>query len=126
MLTLTYGYKKPESGDTGASLFTDLAADIQQTNDHTHNGTNSALLTSSSLTVTTQSIASGSWSAVGNGTFKQTISMTGGLQFDNVNVSFRISSSGNPLFLTVEKVSGTSYDVYINDNSLTLTAFYGL
>lgn len=126
MQTLSYGFKKPQSGDTGAALFTALELDVQKMNDHTHNGTDSALLTSSSLSVTTQSVLSGAWSAQGGGTYKQTVSMTGGLQFDDVNVSFRESVSGNPLFLTVEKVSGTSYDVYINDNSLTLTAFYGL
>jgi hypothetical protein len=126
MQTLSYGFKKPQAGDQGSALFTAIEDNFQQLNDHTHNGSNSPQLTSSALSVTTQSIVSGSWVSQGNGTYKQTVAMPGSLQFDTVDISFRHSTLGHPLMLTVEKVSATSYDVYINDNTISLTANYGI
>lgn len=126
MLTLSFGFKKPQTGDNGSVFFPALEGNFQQLNDHTHNGTNSSLLPTASLAVTTQSIASGSWSSLGGGNYRQLVTLTGGLQFDAVVVSFRDAATGNYLNLTVEKVSATTYYVYINDNSLTLTAYYGI
>ena len=125
MLTLSYGFKKPQTGDNGSVFFPALEDDIQQLNDHTHNGTNSSKITIGALTQTTQTIAAGSWGAVTGG-FRQLVTIPGSLQFDDVVISFRDSTSGNYYDgLTVEKVSGTTYYVYINDNSITLKAYYG-
>jgi hypothetical protein len=125
MITLTYGFKKPQTGDNGSVFFPALEDNITRVDGHTHNGTDSAPLPTSSLAVTTQAIVSGSWGPV-TGVFRQLVTLPGGLQFDAVVVSFRDASSGNYYYLSVEKASATTYYVYINDNSINLTAYYGI
>lgn len=122
--TLSYGYKLPTDGDRGGSFFPDLAADIQQLNDHNHNGTNSAQLSIQAVAVTTQAISSASWAAQGGGTFKQTVTLPGTLTYDAVAMQFRITSSKHIINPTIEKVSSNSYDIYVNDNSIGVTAIY--
>lgn len=122
--TLSYGYKKPANGDRGAEFFPDLAADIQQVNDHAHNGVDSASLTTSSVVVTTQAIVSGSWNSEGGGLYSQTVTIGGTLQYDAISMEFRITSTKHVIYPTIEKVSSTSYKIYINDNSVGVTAIY--
>lgn len=127
--TLSYGFVKPTTGETGAVFFPILEDNIQKTNDHNHNGTNSARLTAIAMAAVTQAISSASWSHQGAGTYRQTVSIPASLQavggtYDDYNIQMRDSSSGNILYLTIEKVSSTSYYVYINDNSISLTAVY--
>ena len=116
--TTSYGYKIPRNPDKGSTFFTQLEDNIQRVNDHSHNGVNSAPLAK------TQSISSASWGAdLGGGRYKQTITLTGSLTYDTIVIQIRLSS-GHIIHPTIEKVSGTSYDVYVNDNSLNLTAVY--
>lgn len=122
MQTLTYGFKKPQTRDSGTTLWSALEGNIQQLNDHTHNGVNSSKLTTSAITATTQSIASGSWSATSQGNYRQLITLSG-LLYDEVNIGFK-NSSGHVVYLEVEKVSSTTYYVYTNDASMDYTAVY--
>lgn len=121
---LSYGYKLPSTGDRGATFFPDLEDDITQLNDHDHNGTNSALLTISAIAITTQAIASGSWAATSGGTYKQTVTLPGSLTYDAISMEFRLTTGKHIIFPTIEKVSSTSYDIYINDNTQGVTAIY--
>lgn len=124
MQTLTYGLKKPETGDQGATLFTALEANITQLDAHTHDGVTSPALTAQSIVAVTASI-SASWSASGaTGHYRQLITLPAGFSFDTVQIGFR-TSSGAEVYPTVEKVSATQYYVYSTDNTLTLTAQYG-
>lgn len=118
MLTLSYGYLKPELDDTGDVWMTAMETNIQAFNDHTHNGTNSAI-----IPVTTQAISSGSWVATSGGTYRQLVTLPGALLFDGLSIEMRLST-GHVVYPTIEKVSSTTYYVYINDNSLSLTAVY--
>jgi hypothetical protein len=122
--TLTYGYKKPSTGDRGSTFFPDLEGDIQQLNDHNHNGTNSSLLSIQAVSVTTQAIASGSWAATSGGTYKQTVTLPGTLTFDTVSMEFRLTTLKHVIYPSIEKVSANTYDIYINDNTLGVTAIY--
>jgi len=123
--TLSYGYKKPESGDKGSSLFTNLEDNIQRLNDHTHNGTNSQKLPAQSIEGVTQTISSGSWVANGpTGHYRQQVTMTAGFDFDLVGISFRLTT-GEVIFPTVERVSDTQYFIYTIDNTLSFVAVYG-
>lgn len=126
MVTLSYGYKLPESGNNGSIFFPALEDNITRLNGHSHNGTDSAKLATTSLQVYTQAISSASWVATTGGTYRQNVTMAGGLQYDNVSVSFRDAATGNYLQLSVEKIDASHYYVYINDNTLNLTAVYGL
>lgn len=125
--TLSNGFKLPDTGDKGSTFFPDLEFNIQRVNDHNHDGSNSNLISSTSISVITQAISSGSWAAVSGqpGTYKQTVSLPGSItDIDGINISFRDAATGHPLLLSVEKVSTTSYDVFINDTTLNLTAVY--
>ena len=124
MQTLTYGYLKPETGDKGSVWFPALEADIQQLNDHTHNGVNSSLIQSSSIIAVTQDILSANWVATTGGTYRQLVIMTGGLQYDNFMVNVRLTSTGHIIYPTIEKVSAATFYIYTNDNSLDYTLVY--
>jgi hypothetical protein len=124
MQTLTYGMKIPETGDAGSVFFPALEDNFEQLDIHTHNGTNSPRLTAGSSDAVTQTVAAAGWVATTNGTYRQLLTIPGTLSaFDSVRPSFR-NSTGDYLYLNTEKVTSNTYYVYINDNSLTLTAVY--
>lgn len=123
-VTLSFGYVKPVSGDRGAVFWPALEDNIIQLNNHNHDGADSARLTTAATEVLTSSIASGSWVSQGNGTYKQTITLPATVsEFNKVMVNFK-DSSGNYYHLKTARVTATTYDVYINDNSVSLTAVY--
>lgn len=128
--TLSYGFIKPATGDLGSVFFPALETDIQSLNDHTHNGTNSARLTAASSLVVTQTISAASWGAtIGGGLYRQLITIPAALSsyagtYDNHSVQFRNAANGRILMLTPEKVSTTTYYIYVNDNTLDLTAVW--
>ena len=125
MVTLTYGLKRPETGDSGTVLFTALEDNITQLDSHTHNGVNSPALTAAAIVGTTQSVASGSWLASGaTGHYRQQVTVPAGFDFDVVQIGFR-TAAGAVIFPTVERVSDTQYLVYTTDNTQTFTAIYG-
>lgn len=127
MQTLTYGLKLPENGDKGSIWFPALEDDITQLDGHSHNGTDSAKLTTASINNTTQSILAVNWVAVGDGTgrYYQNITLPAALSYDTINISFKTTAATvDPLLLDVEKITASSYKVFINDNSLSLTAIY--
>ncbi len=127
--TLTYGYVKPATGDKGSTFWAQLEADIQQLNDHAHNGSNSAKLTAASAVATVQSISSASWVDQGDGVYRQLVTLPAALTnvsgtYDDYAITMRNAANGRPLLLSLEKVSTTTYYVYINDNTLDLKALY--
>jgi len=124
--TLTYGRKRPDDGDRGSTFFDDLENNITLDDAHDHDGTDSPLLPTSSFINTTQAIASGPWAAVSGkpGLYKQTVTLPGTLTYDGRGIFFKDSTSGHIYNLKVEKVSATTYDVFINDNTVSLTAIY--
>lgn len=121
--TLTYGFVKPQSGDRGSVFFPDLEDDIQQLNDHTHNGVNSSKLTASSSDAVSANITAVGWVVSGSG-YRQLVTVPSGMTVDLMNVSFRESVTGDLMLLGWTKNSSTTYYVYINDNSLDLKAVY--
>lgn len=123
MTTLTYGLKRPQTRDTGSALFTALEDNITQLDGHTHNGTNSALLSTAAVAMVTQTIAAGSFVDQGGGRYRQTITLPGALTLSVCTVMFK-TSLGHLVQLTMELVSSTSYYVYTNDNSASYTAMY--
>lgn len=125
MQTLSYGYKLPETSDTGTIVFPALEDDIQQLNDHDHNGTNSAQLPAQSILGIPQNILAINWVANGPiGHYRQLITIPAGFDIDTVNIGFR-TSAGAFVYPTVEKQSDTTYYVYTIDNTLGFVAVYG-
>lgn len=119
MQTLSYGYLLPTNPDTGDSFFPALVADIQQLNDHDHDGENSAPLSRQSV-----SILAANWVAVDgfNGLYKQLITLPGTLEYDDVDLWFRLST-GEFVYPSVERTSNTTFTLYTNDNSLAYVAY---
>lgn len=127
MQTLSNGYKLPEDGDRGSTFFPALEDNIQRLNDHTHDGNDSERLTALSFDTTTQSILSASWTPVSGGLYKQTITLPGSLQVDNITMEFFIASGSfinHKIYPNVEKISSTQYDIFVNDNTIDLLAKY--
>lgn len=123
-VTLTYGYKNPQNGDKGSSWFADLNANIVQLNSHNHDGSNSAPIASNLITGGTVSVPSASWVLDVAGRYKQDVTTPTGFNMDSHNVLIREASSGYLVYPTIEKITGTSFRIYTNDNSLTYTAVF--
>ncbi len=125
MTTLTYGYKLPATGDSGATLFTALEDNITRLDGHTHDGTNSAPLPPQSIIGVTQTIALASWVASGaTGHYRQAVTVPAGFDFDTVQISFR-TTAGAYIHPTVERISDTQYYVYSSNNTIDFIAEYG-
>ena len=90
MITLTYGRKQPEKGDKGSSFFPALEENIARDDAHSHDGTNSATLPTTSFNNTTGSILSGNWAAVAGkaGLYRQLVTMPLGLTLGNRGIFF--------------------------------------
>jgi len=124
MLTLSYGFKKPQTGDKGSVWFPALEDNFQQLNDHSHNGLDSAKLSSSSVIASVQVVTAAGWAAEGGGTYKQNVTMTTGLVFDDYDIACYDNVTGEKLYLTIDKTAASAFDVYINDNTVNLRVKY--
>ena len=124
MQTLSYGIKKPEDGDKGSSFFPALEDDLQQLNDHDHDGVDSAPILSTNITSVQQALSAALWVAVSGGTYRQLVTVPNGKLYDNSFIFFRNTADKSQMFLGVEKVSSTTYYVYINDSTIDITAYY--
>ena len=125
MQTLSYGYKKPQTGDKGVPLFNALAEDVQRVNDHTHDGVNSSPLTAQSLQGVQDTILSANWIAFGPiGHYRQLITILAGFNFNTMFMSFR-TTSGEYIFPTVDRFSATQYYIYTTDNTQDFVVTYG-
>lgn len=126
MITLSYGYLLPESGDKGSALWTALEGNIQQMNDHAHDGTDSAQIPGSNILSATTDIDHSDWAAYSGpiGHYRQLVTMAAGYVFDANNISIR-TSDGKYVYPTIEKNDSTSFYIYSTDNTLDLVAVYG-
>ena len=123
MITLSYGYLKPQTGDKGSVFFPALEADIQQLNDHNHNGVNSAPISAGSIAPVTQALLAANWVASGSG-FRQLVLMPGTMQYDNFTVMAKLTATGLQYYPTIIKASINTYYIHINDASLDVTVYY--
>jgi len=115
-LTLSFGYIKPEDGDTGASWFDVLEFDIQRVNDHIHDGVSSSLLPPSSITAAVLNFATADWGAPTLGLYTQTKTIPGALTYDNSLKEARLAN-GDVVYASLIKASATSITVETNDNT---------
>lgn len=127
--TLSKGYKKPTTGERGSSFFLALEDNIELSNSHAHTGVDGEPIAAKHLAKVTDTIASAAWSAVAgqSGTYRQLVSVPEDYIFDTAEMKFFVSGgpeNGHQLFPSVERVTDTSYYVYIND-PITLKVTYG-
>jgi hypothetical protein len=127
MLTLTFGFKKPETGDKGTVWFPAMEQNMQQLNDHSHNGVNSTKLTAQSITGVSATILATGWVATSGGTYRQVVTTPANVTFDDYGMYFRINtgpSTGHIIYPSVEKITNTTFFVYINDSTVDLKVLY--
>lgn len=116
MQNLTRGIKKPENSDSGSEWFPAVATNFSRL--------------SEAVNVTAQTALAASWVATSGGTYRQLVtiptSLTNSphsLTFDTLALEVRLSD-GSVIHPTIEKVSSTTFYIYINDNTLSLTVLY--
>jgi hypothetical protein len=121
--TLSYNYKKPDSGDKG--FWTDLEDNFTQLATHDHNGTNSAKLSLTSINTPVSTItATTGWTSVNSTSWKASITMPNPFQFDSVEPQLRDSTTGEVLYLKIVKTGANTFDVYTNTVSLGVRIIY--
>jgi len=125
-IDISFGYKLPEDGDKGSSFFDDLEHNISRVATHNHDNVNSSTLSTISITNTTTSISSANWAAVAGkaGLYSQVVTTPGGITMGTKGIMFIDATTGDFYTLSVEQVTTTSFRVYINDNTIDLTAIY--
>lgn len=102
-----------------------IADDLTRLDAHSHNGTDSPLLTPASITRYTTTIAGSGYTADGGGNFSKTITVPAAItEINNYMVSFYLTATGERLFITWERVSATTYKIHVNDSTLAITALY--
>ena len=122
--TTAYGYKIMEAGDLVSVWMVDIAANFTRLSDHSHDGSNSRALTPNAITKYSSTITN-SWGAVSGGHYKQTITVPAGItEINDFDVMFYDTNTGERLFPGVTRVSATTYDVFVSDSTLELTAKY--
>ncbi len=124
MLTLTKGFKKPEAGDKGIIFFPAMEDNIQQMNEHTHNGVDSQTIGPGALVSEIVVLVAANWVAQGGGTFRQLVTCPGSLTYDNTSKEYRLASDSSPFFPTVEKVSSNTFYIYVNDNTINVNVYF--
>ena len=136
MLTLSNGVKKPQDGDSGAIFFDALESNAQIQNDHTHDGEDSELLPSTSISVTSQTIpqvgvpVATAWSEVADDSWRSTVTLPTGVTFSDFGMEFVVTASGDAadvgqrIHPTVTKIDEDSYYVFVSKDGMTLKAIY--
>lgn len=125
MLTLTYGFKKPEANDKGPTIFPAMEQNIQQLNDHTHDGSNSPRLNASSVATVSQTVPKAGWLDLTNGNYHQQVTMLPGFSYDTSVLSFR-NPDGSYVYPSVTKISPSVFDVTSNDPTSDMIVSYGV
>lgn len=121
--TLSYGYIQPQSGDKGSVWFPALNDNIQQLNDHNHDGVTSALLPATSVSSASLTIPAAGWVADGTGRYRQDMTVPTGYNMDSFSITFKLSS-GEIILPSITRLSASSFRIFTLDNSLTYTAVF--
>lgn len=124
MLTLSFGFKKPQTNDKGPIVFPALEANWQQVNDHDHDGANSKKLNAQSIQAATQTLLAANWVATSDGNYRQLVTVAAGFDYDEVQIGFRLPT-GEYIVPTTERVSDTQFWAYTNDPTTNYVLIYG-
>lgn len=126
MLTLGYGYKLPQAGDKGSTLWQALEDNITRLNGHNHDGVNSAKLSVQNFQSTKQTILAAAWvAATSPGHYMQVVTIPAGFTYDDFVIDFR-DATGRKIYPGISRIDNTSYTIFTLDNTLVVTAVYGV
>jgi len=132
MTTLSYGYKRPATGDKGSVWFPALEDNITRLNGHNHDGSNSVALTPVAVTKFTSTISAASWVDDGGGNYSYVVTVPAGISGasspfnDNkyYNMIILDSATKDRLHLGIEWETATTFTVRCNDNTLDVIIYY--
>ena len=114
MVVLSKGFKLPETGDLGDVWFPAVEDNIQQLNDHTHNGTDSAKILSTGVEAQKVTVLIAAFADQGNGYWRATVTLPAGTDYDKMQLIARDPTTGEAVYLRHAKVSATSAYIYTN------------
>lgn len=127
--TTSKGYKNPDVGDRGSQWFPDLNFNIDRMNAHAHDGIDSEKIAIKNIVKQSQTLLSSAWGTdLGGSNYKQSVTMPTGLNFDDSQIKFievLSGTTGDQIHPTVSKTSATTFDVFVNDNTMTVKVVYG-
>lgn len=124
MLTLSFGYKKPQTNDKAAVVFPALEENIQKQNDHNHDGINSERVPSATLQSTVVDVSGAGWgSDLGDGIYRQAVNAPAGYDYDLGTVEVRLSTMER-IYPKVTKISSGQIYVYSNDPTVAMKVFF--
>lgn len=126
--TLSYGYKKPVAPDPASLWMPEHEDNVQQLNDHDHDGVNSAPVNGLAIDRESGSILAAGWAVVPGG-FQQTVTAPAGVSEINQHFLKFVSTAGLAgagavIYPEVTRVTGTTYTVKVNDVTLAMTVYY--
>ena len=131
MTPTAYGYKVPDTGDLSKGVlgwFSDLVFNWLRMSGHSHNGTDSVQLLLTAIATPTVVAPSGSWTVSGSG-YSQLVTCPAPItEINNQVVKFLINTAGGrqyeELKLEYVRVTGTTFTLYCNDNTVDILCVF--
>lgn len=117
MQTLSKGYKKPQTGDFGSGAsgwFPAMEDNIDQLNDHEHDGVDGFQIKSSNLDGQIVSVLSGAFVDQGDGYWRATVNSPGGVNINKIQATMRDATTREVMYGKVIRASNTAVYVYLN------------
>jgi hypothetical protein len=114
MITLSKGYKKPQTGDFGEVWFPALEDNIELMNSHSHNGVDGEQIDTTDLIVIKLTVLSASFADQGDGYFRATVTLPGSTLVDNHAFTFKDPTTKEELHLRHEKFAANQLYIYTN------------
>ena len=114
MITLSKGFKLPETGDFGNIWFPAMEDNINQMNTHDHDGVDSEKISALNLDADVTTVLSASFADQGDGYWRATVTVPGGAFVDNLVVTVKDPTTKEPVYLRMVKLSATQFYIYTN------------
>ena len=114
MITLSKGYKKPQTGDFGNTFFPALEDNTDLMNSHKHDGTDGERIQGLDLAPSTLQVLVGSFVNVSLGVNRALVTVPSGRLFDDVCVTVKDPTTKEVFYAKLERVSSTTFYVYMN------------
>lgn len=135
MQTLTYGLKKPETNDKSSVWMPAMEDNMSHIDSHSHNGTDSTLLSPGSFSKPTSTITSGQWISDTLGNYHVVVTVPVSISSDAnfsdikywetvVKINTAGATFGDRIYPSIERESASTFSVRVNDNTLDLIIYY--
>ena len=127
MFLTPFGYKIPDLKD--GNWWDQIKFNLLRLSAHSHDGVDSGRLSSTSFTKTKTTLSYSNWTAIPatSGYYKQVVAMPDGLLTSDFTPLFFVdggADSGKQVFLGIKILSDISYEVYSNNQNLSVKVIY--